>query len=180
MGVIVAAALWGFAEATLFFLVPDLLLTFVALARGLRRALQACLWAAAGAVLGGAVMYAWAAAEPEAARAGVEALPAISADLVDSVRQDLAQWGLLALILAGVTGVPYKILVIAAPAVGLHWAPFLGASLVARLARFALAVALAGAIDALLARRLARRGRLALLAGFWLVFYGAYFALMPG
>ncbi len=39
-------------------------------------------WAAAGALLGGAVMYAWAPGEPEAARAGVEALPAISTDLL--------------------------------------------------------------------------------------------------
>ena len=38
--------------------------------------------AAVGALLNGAVMYAWAAGEPEAARAGLEALPAISADLI--------------------------------------------------------------------------------------------------
>ena len=41
-----AAFAWGVAEATWFFLVPDILLTFVALAWGLRTGLAAALAAA--------------------------------------------------------------------------------------------------------------------------------------
>jgi membrane protein YqaA with SNARE-associated domain len=179
IGVTLAAALWGFAEATLFFIVPDVLLTFVTLRRGLRRALAACAWAAAGAVVGGAAIYAWAATDPDAALAAVGAVPAISADLMESVRQDLAAEGPGALFTAGVTGVPYKIYAAAAPGEGLHWAGFLAVSFAARMFRFALAVLATGGLDRLLSRRVPKRGRLALLAGVWLVFYAGYFSLMP-
>jgi len=54
MGVVGAALVWGFAEATLFFFVPDILITRIALA-DLRRALWACFWSLLGAVSGGAV-----------------------------------------------------------------------------------------------------------------------------
>src|SRR5437868_1692315 len=62
-----AALAWGYAEATLFFLVPDVLLSWVAL-RDPRAAGVACFWALAGALLGGATMYAWGAADPGTAR----------------------------------------------------------------------------------------------------------------
>ena len=43
----VVATLWGFAEATLFFVIPDVLLSYVALSR-LRPALKACGFATLG------------------------------------------------------------------------------------------------------------------------------------
>ena len=48
----ILAALWGFAESTLFFIVPDVLLTWLALSLP-RRALRACYWALGGALAGG-------------------------------------------------------------------------------------------------------------------------------
>jgi membrane protein YqaA with SNARE-associated domain len=54
------AFIWGLAEATLFFIVPDVYLGFVALFDW-RRALRALAAPIAGAVLGGALMYALAA-----------------------------------------------------------------------------------------------------------------------
>lgn len=44
-----AALLWGFAEATLFFLVPDVLLIWIAVQRTRREALVACAFALGGA-----------------------------------------------------------------------------------------------------------------------------------
>ena len=41
MGLSVAALLWGFAEATLFFIVPDVLLSAIAVRRGRGAALRA-------------------------------------------------------------------------------------------------------------------------------------------
>jgi len=52
MGVGLAAFLWGLAEATCFFIVPDVLLSFIALRR-LRTALLCCGLALAGALLAG-------------------------------------------------------------------------------------------------------------------------------
>ncbi|MCE3289658.1 MAG: hypothetical protein K0R83_1670, partial [Caulobacter sp.] len=45
---------WGVAEATLFFVVPDLLIGYLALTRGFRAGAWASLLAATGAVIGGA------------------------------------------------------------------------------------------------------------------------------
>ena len=62
------AGIWGFAEATLFFIVPDVWLTLIAVRRGLVPALAACGWALAGALAGGLAMYAWGVFDSAAAR----------------------------------------------------------------------------------------------------------------
>jgi hypothetical protein len=49
------AALWGLAEATLFFIVPDVWLTLITVWSP-RKALIACLFALLGALAGGALM----------------------------------------------------------------------------------------------------------------------------
>ena len=59
------AASWGAAEATLFFIVPDVLLSRMAL-QDRRRALQACLWALAGALAGGTLVWMLGYADPAA------------------------------------------------------------------------------------------------------------------
>ena len=43
MPIYLAAGLWGFAEATLFFVVPDVLLTFAVVALGRARFWPRCL-----------------------------------------------------------------------------------------------------------------------------------------
>lgn len=50
------AGIWGFAEATFFFIIPDVILTLIAM-HGLRRGMTACLIALFGAMLGGIVIY---------------------------------------------------------------------------------------------------------------------------
>ena len=81
----VVAFAWGFAEATLFFLLPDVFLTALA-ARNLHAAVRATLSALAGALLGGTLMYACGHAAPERARALLDAVPAVSPALLASVR----------------------------------------------------------------------------------------------
>lgn len=175
-----AAALWSFAEAMLFFVVVDVLLSFAVVLRGWRAAARAALWATLGALAGGLVLYLWAARDPLTTEAAVASVPAITPGMMVRVEEDLVQRGLPALFLAGVIGVPYKIYAAAAPQVGFGLAAFLIASAGARLGRFLLAVALAAAFDQSLARWLGRRGRLLLLAGLWLAFYGLYWGVFAG
>ncbi len=52
MGVKLTSLIWGFAEATFFFIVPDVLLTLIAL-KNWRLATRACLWSLGGALIGG-------------------------------------------------------------------------------------------------------------------------------
>src|SRR4029077_12028672 len=53
------AALWGVAEATLFFIVPDVLITFAVVRFGLRRGLVLAVVAAASASVAGVGMWWW-------------------------------------------------------------------------------------------------------------------------
>ncbi len=57
VGMNLVAGLWGLAEATLSFIVPDVWLS-LASRRCLKTGLQACLWALASALAGGVLVYA--------------------------------------------------------------------------------------------------------------------------
>lgn len=173
------AAAWGFAEATLLFVVPDVLLSVLVLTRGWREGALAALWAFAGALLGGLLLYAWGSEDPETLFRLLDWLPAISPGMLAEVRANLAEGGAWSLILAGVTGVPYKTYAASAAGAAMPLGSFLIASAVARAGRFGLAVLLAAVLSRILSRFVGTRGQLRILAGFWLVFYAAYWSLMP-
>jgi hypothetical protein len=170
------AAAWGFAEATLFFFVPDVYLSRLALA-DLRGALRACLWALAGALLGGAWMFAWGSRDAAAAERALGAVPAISAAAIAGVRQDIAARGAAAIFLGPLSGTPYKIYAVESAAAGLGLARFLAISIPARLLRFGLVTLLfAGAARGPLRRWSPARLAIAHAAA-WTLFYAVYFAL---
>ena len=173
----VAAGLWGLAEATLFFIVPDVLLSALALHHP-RRALIACAWATAGALLGGAAMYYWGAAAGARAWAVLDGVPAIDAAMQARVWQSLAQEGLSALFLGPLSGTPYKLYAVAAGQQALDPVAFLGVSVPARATRFVLVCLLAYTVSGFLAARFSRPARYGILAGIWLLFYAGYFAHM--
>lgn len=172
-----AAALWGFAEASVFFIVPDVLLTAGVLLFGLRFGLRLCVVAAGGAVLGGAAMYLWGASNADAARDFVDAIPLIGDDLLTRVEGEIAGPWPFNLTLGAVTGAPYKIYAVEAGAAGLGGAAFLLVSFAARLLRFALAVAVTAGLLAL-ARRLGVASKFHWIGHgvFWGTLYVAYSA----
>ncbi len=171
------AFLWGLAEATLFFIVPDVLLSLLAL-HDRRRAWIACGYAVAGAVLGGALMYAWAAHDPAQVRSLLVSIPAVSPDLLYQVRAQLDDRGYASLFAGAFSGVPYKLYASEAGAAALPLAGLLAVTIPARALRFVLVVAVVNGI----ARRWLdgwTQGRrvTALLTG-WALFYGGYFSAM--
>ena len=173
-------ALWGFAEATLFFVVPDVAISAVAVALGRKAGLVAAGAAVTGALVGGAAMVVWGLDDAAAALGLIERLPAISPTMIEGVKADLAADGLLAVVLGGITGVPLKIYAVAAPEAGFGLAEFLAATALARIIRFAAAALIADAVARGLLGRFTVVTRLTVLAGLWAVFYAAYWWLMPG
>jgi membrane protein YqaA with SNARE-associated domain len=137
LGINLAALVWGFAEATLFFIVPDVLLSWIALRQG-RAALIACLWALVGALVGGTVMYTWGAVDLNSAQAALEAVPAISRSMYNAVGEQIHSHGVGTLFLGPLTGTPYKIYAVQAGAGEISLGLFLLVSGPARLVRFAL------------------------------------------
>lgn len=174
----VTAAIWSFAEATLFFIVVDVLLSSAVVTGGWRSAGQAALWAVGGALAGGTAMYLWAVNDPQAALTAIRQVPYLDHAMIAEVWRTLGDDGLFAVILAGVTGVPYKIYAIAVPGEGIGMAPFLAVSAGARLGRFLLAVILATFVNACLEPFLGRRLRLLAMVGLWVVFYAHYWGYL--
>lgn len=173
------AAFWGFAEATVFFIVPDALLSWVAL-RSLKRALIACLWVTGGALLGGCILWFVGAADPEPARALFALIPAIDNAMITNVGSQIESVGLKALFLGPLSGTPYKIYAVEAANLGYGLGIFLLISLPARLIRFLLVSLIAGGISNLLQRRVNLRQLQAMHIVFWIGLYVWYFSVMQG
>jgi hypothetical protein len=183
------AFLWGIAEASLFFVVPDMPVSLIALARGGRAGMRAAVAAAAGATVGGVALALFASHAPQAAIALVDAVPAISPAMIARLQGMMAAADSAAglagvMILASLSGIPYKIAAASAPGLGIPvWELALLTPLV-RLPRF---VALAGA-GALLHRltpampRWMRplQVRLLLAALGWSAFYVNYWMQVGG
>jgi hypothetical protein len=175
----IAAFVWGVAEATLFFFVPDVLLSYIGLKRGVKDAARASLIAAIGAGIGGAVMYLWSVNDPAAARAAVLAVPAISEAMAARAADAVAQNWFSATLLGPLTSTPFKLYAILAPHAGASVPAFALASVLARLPRFLIVSIGVALIGRGLSRWLGERQLLWLLIGAWLLFYAVFFALMP-
>ncbi len=172
------AALWGVAEGFLFFIVPDVLISFLAQRRGWRDAMLASLAAALGAVLGVFLLWQWSASDAQTVRWLVEALPSIDAAMIEALREKLATDPLLpTLLIASIVGVPIKIAAMLGPGLDLSLIEFLLLTPLVRLPRF-LAVGFGVALLARLGeRRLSREKMTLILAAFWIVFYAGFWSL---
>jgi len=124
------------AEATLFFIVPDVLITFAVLRFGLRRGLVLAAVAAAFASLAGLGMWFWGRGDAAAARHVMLLVPAIGPDLLARAAREVAHGWPLHLVTGAMTGVPYKLYAVEAGACGIKPVLFVPMSFVARLTRF--------------------------------------------
>lgn len=173
------SALWGFAEATVFFLVPDIWLSRLAL-RDPKRAFRNCLVATGAALLGGLALYMAAQADFPAIRRLLDNIPGISPPMIDRAGAALAAGPLRALLDGMFSGIPYKLYAAWAGESGLALTVFLACSALARLLRFALVTALA-ALGARICRpwlSVQAMGRVHL--ALWIAFYIGYFWAFSG
>lgn len=180
-GVALAAFAWGLAEATLFFIVADVLLTFIALRLGLRVGLIAALAAALGAAVGGIVMRQIGATDPAMALAMLRAVPFLPDHEIERGLAGMAQtqWP-LAMLRGSVTGIPYKVYAVGAGLNDIPAALFAIVTVPARLARFAAATILLAWLGDRLEGHVAFRSQALLLAAFWILFYGEFWLRWSG
>jgi len=179
MGIIwtIAAALWGVAEATVFFIVPDVLVTAAVLKFGFRPGLRLAVAAALAASVAGSAMWLWGAQDAASARHVMLAIPAIGPDLLARAHREIAHnWG-IHLLVGAVTGVPYKLYAVEAGARGIDPTLFALGSFVARLARFLLAAGLAELGRRTLLKLQRSEWAYALWAAGWITLYAVYYSL---
>lgn len=177
MGVNVIASLWGFAEATLFFIVPDVWLSLAGRNK-LRDGLQACLYSLAGALIGGTILYLWGSNDLENASKFIEHVPAVNREMILSVRADLSEHGILAVILGPLSGTSYKLYAINAASTGLSLWLFLLISILARLIRFTLVTIFCHYALKIISKPMPTTNPVVILVTGWIIFYSYYFVLM--
>lgn len=140
------AAAWGFAEATFFFVVPDVWTSWVGLRRP-KRALSTTVSALAGAMAGGVVTYRWAAERsPEESTAAMASIPGITPVMVARVDDEVAAKGNAALLRGPSRGVPYKLYARAAGVQRQSLPNFLAWTVPGRMVRFVVVTAAASKI----------------------------------
>jgi hypothetical protein len=168
--------LWGLAEATLFFIVPDVLLTLIALF-SFRRSARVLACILIGALAGGMIMFYFGRKDQAQAKAIVLQVPFVSARMFDATQQSFQRHGIWALTKGPGNGIPYKVYcVLANRYSGL--ALFLVVSVLARLERFALFWLIAGTMGLIFRRNIRRQPKVtvAVHACIWIAGYALYWA----
>jgi len=170
--------LWGLAEATVFFLVPDILITASALFSPKRSFLQV-IGILVGALLGGALLYTAADQFPNEAKSVVLSVPFVKEHVLDRAERELQDHGVLALVLGSFSGVPYKTYAVDAPAHAAFDA-FMAMSIPARFLRFAMSWTCASLLGVLFRRQIQASplAALSLLALCWIGFYTYYWSVI--
>lgn len=171
---------WGAAEAFLFFIVPDVLIGWLAVSRGLKAGTRAARNAAFGAVLGGLALFAWSARSSDALTA-VQAVPAVSQSMVDAARADMDKRGWFWAALSGPrTSTPFKVYAALAPQAGANPVLFALAAVPIRLPRFVLVAFGFAVVGWILRRKLPPRALLVFYGAGWGLFYLWFFQTHPG
>jgi membrane protein YqaA with SNARE-associated domain len=171
---LIVAFLWGLAEATFFFIIPDVFLSFVAVFDW-RATWKHIVAALAGALLGGALLFHWSQADPGAAHAAAARVPFITPGMFAEVNSGLDKMGLLAVLTGSVSGIPYKLYAVEAPRISTQLA-FLLATPPARAVRFTLVWMIFGVAAGWLRKRyaLSTRKLACIHAAVWIVSYTFY------
>lgn len=167
------ALLWGFAEATLFFIIPDVWISILAL-QSRDEALLACLYSVAGAMIGGTIMYYLGRADAQKWNMILDRIPAIRIQDIEKVRSDLNRSGVIAVLLGPLFGIPYKLYAVNAHAV-MGVSPFLLISIPARGIRFILIALVTDFVSRTWLGESSESGRIGTILAFWAITYAVYF-----
>jgi len=170
--------IWGCAEATLFFIIPDVVIGWAALSDW-RSGLRMLVAAVAGALAGGLILYSVAAARPDAALTAVEAVPFIQRAMIARVADGYRRQGPWAILFGPGNGIPYKVYAALAPPV-VGPAAFALLSIPARLERFLPAWLIFTTVGRGLRSRLASHPRptAVVFAAVWTIGYAVYWSVI--
>lgn len=170
------AGVWGIAEATFFFIIPDVILTLIAM-HGFKRGAAACMSALLGALLGGMAVYLISTHHFDMTYAFVSSVPGISSEMLAGVEAGLKQQGVIAMIIGPIKGIPYKTFAMMAPVTGVSLLSFLLASIPARFIRFIATSTLAWWLARIVFKRVPMWVKYTIWLVIWIFVYIIYFSI---
>lgn len=165
--------LWGFAEATLFFIIPDVIISFAAL-QGYPIGIESSFYALAGALVGGAVMFYWGRSSLEKILQIFLKLPAIRQSDIERVRNDMQKYGSISMMWGPTLGIPYKIYAVYASLFDSFWF-FMLISIPARMTRFILVAIIVPFVMEKIFLNTPYSMRFLILFAIWVAIYSLYF-----
>jgi len=168
--------LWGFAEGTLFFIIPDLLLSWASLT-GAKCGFKILGAILAGSLVAGLCMYTWAASQPDLSRSVVISIPFVRAKMFDRVQQDYRDQGISGMLRGPGSGIPYKVYAVLAPPVT-NPAVFVLISIPARVERLVLSWLAFTSLGWVFQRWMRNHPRITtvLFLTFWIITYASYWS----
>ena len=140
------AFLWWFAEWTLFFIIPDIFITFVALFFWFKKWVKTIFFVVIWAMLGGSLMYFLWKYNYLLAYDILTHIPLINKNMINFAQTWLGKNWLYDMIIAPSNGIPYKIYAVLAWKENLNYFLFLLFTIPARASRFILSFLLASLI----------------------------------
>lgn len=167
------AFLWGFAEATLFFIIPDVAISVIAL-NGDNAGLEASVYTLAGALLGGWVMFYWGRSNLEKVLQTILKLPAIRSVDLERVRADMEKYGSLSMMWGPTLGIPYKIYAAYAHLFDSFFT-FILISIPARMIRFVIVAMAIPYVMSKVAPNASLTAQVLIVLLIWIVIYSVYF-----
>jgi len=176
MLILLTGFIWGLSEATLFFLVPDIWLTWVVL-HHTDKAIPTYLWTLVGALVGGTIMYLWSIENPSLVKQLLDDIPAISLELIHHSAANLNNHGFTAMLSGSFSGTPYKLYSSQAYAANISLAGFLLMTIPARLARWSILGLLTWLIKISMTQRY-QEGLTSFWVIVWCLNYLVYFLIM--
>ena len=170
------AGAWGFAEATFFFVVPDVWTSWVGLRRP-KSALGTTISALGGAMAGGVLTYCWGLkVAAKTSRKALRKVPAVTDAMISEVEQEIAGTGAASLLRGPTRGVPYKLYARAAGLQRTSLPAFLAWSVPGRLIRFMVVTVAVSGISAMVRRQFPEVSERRISTVFWIC-WGAFYAV---
>ena len=169
--------LWAFSEATFFFVVPDLWLSFASL-NSLKKGFKNVIFALIGALMGGTVMFILARYDITATVKFLAKIPLIDFRIINEVKDSIQIDGVSSMFLGPLKGIPYKIYASYAGALSMNYFVFIFISVFARGIRFCLSVLIPNLFFRTFLNKITLKNKRIILAIIWLIIYIIYFILM--
>ena len=175
---IFAAFLWGVAEGSFFFIVPDVIITAAALFSP-RKSWKHVVAVLTGSLIAGSALFYWSTSDPEKSLNTVMQVPFVRQKMVTKVKEEFKQHGAFALCLGPSSGIPYKLYSVLAPSYT-TFTKFIIVSIPARLERFIITWILFACLGALLRHynKETEKSSLIIFTAYWMAVYIYYWIVI--